>query len=241
MSDPDSSLTPAQDDAVRAHLASARHTDAIPPDVAARLDATLASLQQERLGPEQGTPVVTLASRRRRRAVTALLGAAAAVVAAVGIGQVLPDLVGSGSDSASTADSSSAGSAQAPEREQEDLTFQSEGDAAEEEGATKDGQRARKQATSPGAAASRAVPALSSAEDIRPQVRALRRDYYLSSFIAPPTCPVAGVGTSSQVDVTYDELPAVLVYRDPTGGFQRAEIYLCGAGEPLHSVRLRAR
>ena len=50
MSDPtpESSLTPAQDDAVRALLASAKHTDPAPSDVVARLDATLASLSEER-------------------------------------------------------------------------------------------------------------------------------------------------------------------------------------------------
>ena len=40
----DSPLTPDQDDAVRALLGAARHTDPTPADVVARLDAELAAL-----------------------------------------------------------------------------------------------------------------------------------------------------------------------------------------------------
>ena len=101
----DSNLTPDQDDAVRALLAAARHTDPTPADVVARLDDALAALiadrrdavRAERAGRDAGRRVVAV-----RRQVW-LLAAAAVVVIGVGIGQILP--------SADSGDDSSAGSA----------------------------------------------------------------------------------------------------------------------------------
>src|SRR5215210_7000077 len=89
-------LAPSEDARIRALLADARHTEAMPADVVARLDRVLAGLATERAPV---APVVDLA-RRRRTAAKLLVAAAAVVVAGVGIGQVLPG-VGGGSDNGS--------------------------------------------------------------------------------------------------------------------------------------------
>ena len=90
-------LDPAFDDpghdAVRRMLADARVDEPVPADVAARLDATLAALQEERSAP---APVVPL----RRRFGRVLVAAAAVVVVgagAAGIAQVARTGPGSGS------------------------------------------------------------------------------------------------------------------------------------------------
>jgi len=85
-------------DAVRALLASARVTEPVPDDVAARLDTTLAELTADRRGteaadaPDEATSVV-VPLRRRSRLAPRLLAAAAAVVVVgaggIGISQVL--------------------------------------------------------------------------------------------------------------------------------------------------------
>jgi hypothetical protein len=108
---------PAFDD-VRALLADARATGPVPDEVAARLDATLSSLQAERAsegtsertsgGTSERTSgtVVPLRGRLRRGASRALVAAAALVLVgagAVGIAQLAGDSGGS-ADSAATAD-----------------------------------------------------------------------------------------------------------------------------------------
>jgi hypothetical protein len=72
--------------ALRALLAEARVTEPVPADVAARLDATLASLRTERTARATVVPL-------RRRLAPVLVAAAAVVVAAggVGIAQVVRD------------------------------------------------------------------------------------------------------------------------------------------------------
>ncbi len=95
------------DERVSRLLADARHTEPLPPEVAARLDRTLEGLAQERRTPARSVaPVVDLAAARRRRRLTTGLVAAAAVVA---LGVSLPQIdLGGGSDSesASSADTS---------------------------------------------------------------------------------------------------------------------------------------
>jgi hypothetical protein len=91
---------PAHDE-IRRLLSEARVTDAVPADVAARLDATLASLREERIADERATNVVQM-----RRRITRVL-VAAAVVVVVGGGAVgIANLPRSGSgDSNASADS----------------------------------------------------------------------------------------------------------------------------------------
>jgi hypothetical protein len=93
---------PAHDE-VRRLLAGARVTDPIPTEVAARLDATLASLR-ERSRPETDLPTTVVPLRRR---ISRVLVAAAVVVVVGGGGVGVAQLAGSGSDSADKASSGS--------------------------------------------------------------------------------------------------------------------------------------
>lgn len=93
-------LDPAREAQVRRLLGQARvdpATEGLPPQVASRLDATLADLVAERSGRptttgttnKQVAPVRDLAHARRRRGGALLLAAAAVVVAGVGVSQVV--------------------------------------------------------------------------------------------------------------------------------------------------------
>ena len=240
---PDSSLTPAQDDAVRALLASARHSAPTPHDVVARLDATLASLSEERreVRPETGAPVVTLAARRRRTAATLLLAAAAVVVAGVGIGQVLPSDM-SGGDAGSSADAPVTGEEETS-TSGSDRTFvgesgSSDGDAEEKQDADP---RARESAPSTSHDALSDLHALDSASALKPQVRELRRfSDDAAGYSADPACLLPDAGNGETVAVTFDGLPGALVFRAPVGSTQQVDLFLCGERDALRSMDLRA-
>lgn len=101
-----SELTPAEDDAVRRALADARHTDAMPVEVTARLDHALAGLYAERATADATThSVASLEARRRRRYATrTLVAAAAVVVGGFGINAMLGNLGGTQMDSPASLD-----------------------------------------------------------------------------------------------------------------------------------------
>lgn len=245
----DSNLTPDQDDAVRALLAAARHTDPTPPDVVARLDDELAALTAGRREVRAPDRAVTLASRRRRTAASLLLAAAAVVVVGVGIGQVLP--------STDSANDASAGSA-ADTATMEDAPTSAESDrAAAGEPQTKAGSEGgfegeasseapqgdaemRVQATAPDA-----ISGLSSDSALKPQVRRLRNATIArteSSYAADSTCvlPAAESDAETVVSVTFDDLPGALVLRVPVAGRQQVDVFVCGEPVARHSLTLRA-
>jgi len=240
---PDSHLTPAQDDAVRALLASAKHTAPTPPDVVARLEATLATLGEERreIRPETRAPVVTLASRRRRTAATLVLAAAAVVVAGVGIGQVLP-LDMSGSDGGSSADSATSGEDQLSTGES-NRTFGTQPESAdgadEKQGEAE--MRSQEGAPTPSSGPEADLNALDSDTALKPQVRQLRRLSDTSaSFGADPACLLPHAGSGKRVSVTYGGLPGALIFRAPVGSTQQVDLFLCGEPDALRSLRLPA-
>lgn len=229
---PNPDLTPAQDDAVRALLASARHTEPIPDEVVARLDATLASLTGDR--QETRAPVVALASRRRRTASTLLLAAAAVVVAGVGIGQVLsPD----GSDDSAGSESVMSTQDRAAGKS-DGVPYSAEAEAPDEGGAELQNDSSARTAPSPGSGLLAELSSLSSDTALRPQVRKLRS---VSAATASDT-PCAGpdVGSGTTVPVTYDGVPGALVFRIPSGSSQRVDVFLCGEREALRTLTLRA-
>lgn len=131
---PETELDPGREAEVRRLLADARETGPPPPDVVARLDETLASLQREERqesapGPDpapSAAPVVPLRGRRTRQV---LLGAAAAVaVVAVGVPVTL-SVTGSEDGAESTV---SAGAGDSPDPEgAESGRAQSEGAPSE--------------------------------------------------------------------------------------------------------------
>ncbi|WP_148573350.1 hypothetical protein [Nocardioides caldifontis] len=110
-------LTPEEETEVSRLLAEAGGPLPMPDEVAARLEATLAGLVEERAGePEEpaAATVVTLEERRAaRRWPRLVLAAAAVVVAGYAAGTVVTG-TGSGSDSASVSDAAGAGEAEEP-------------------------------------------------------------------------------------------------------------------------------
>lgn len=241
MSDPDSDLTPAQDDAVRALLASARHTDPTPPEVVARLDAALASLTSDRL--ETRAPVVTLASRRRRTAGTLLLAAAAVVVAGVGIGQVLPtgssdeSSAGAG-DTAMSTDERPAESGSSPYGAEADMPGQDGEDGADPKQGDTSSRTTPEAVPSPSNGLVGDLSALSGETALKPQVRKLRDVVDPTASYA--VCPVPDAETDTSVSVTFDGMPGALVFHAPSGGIQRIDVFLCGEREALRTLKLRA-
>lgn len=239
---PESDLTPAQDEAVRALLASARHTASTPPDVVARLDATLASLSEERreIRSETRAPVVTLAARRRRTAATLVLAAAAVVVAGVGIGQLPGAPWGtSGGDAGSSAGSATSGEDQLS-TDGSNRTFANQPESAEEKQGDVE-MRSQSGAPSPSTTPEADPSVLSGETALRPQVRRLRPLHDTAAdFSADPACLLPDAGSGERVSVTYDDLPGALVFRTPVGSTQRVDLYLCGERTPLRTLRLRA-
>jgi hypothetical protein len=110
-------VTPDEEEQVRGALAAALPVGAVPPEVVARLDATLAGLVQQRQqaaaaeavtgaggGAAAGAhPVDELEQRRRRRWPRVLVAAASLAVLAYGAGTVVTGLSGGGGDAMSTA------------------------------------------------------------------------------------------------------------------------------------------
>jgi len=96
-------MTSEQEDQVRRVLGSLPPVGPLPPEVAERLDATLADLTAERSANQAlsrrgaaevtpGSPTDELAARRRRRWRTGLVAAASVAVLGVGIGTIADDL-----------------------------------------------------------------------------------------------------------------------------------------------------
>lgn len=231
MSDPD--LTPEQDESVRALLASAKHADPMPPDVAARLDAVLADLASERR--EVRAPVVTLASRRRRRVSGALLAAAAVVVLGVGVTQVLPTTYESSDSSAG------AGSEMAEDQDgaASDRAF----DANQPESAPGE-MESQQGPDEKSSALSRDTyeVVLDSRTPLRRQVRSLPSPPVSSATSrTSPECLVDPGPAQDQVEVTYDGTPGVLVYRPPAAGRQQVDLFLCGEPDSFASVTIKSR
>lgn len=250
----DPSLTAAQERAVRDLLASARHDDGIPEDVAARLDARLAELTAVRreLRPQDRAgvaPVVPLAARRRRRVATGLVAAAAVVVLGIGLGQVLPDVLMSGSSDFAT--STEAGDAAGGAHEEES------GAALGDTSSRRARGRAPEPAEEPfteskqGTAADRAEVGLAlprvdpdeldhSARRIRDRRSAVlpqqQSGYTTGAIIG---CDLSGPGR--RVLVHYDGAPAVLVFVRPGEDSQLVRVLACGSGEVLRSTRIPVR
>ena len=230
----------ADDLAVRRLLADARHTEPMPDDVAARMDAVLADLAADEhtepdpepdpepaKGPAPLHPVVvSLDARRRRRAAGMLVAAAAIVVGGVVVAQHLPT---SSQSSATTADDSAAGSAV-------DGTTGDSRSPGSAPPLVEDGQKAELRA-------GRVV--------VRPQhftadalaARRLLRGATAPESEAPGTsqarggCVTPGV-RGRRVPATYQQAPAVLVFQAPASGSQVVDLYVCGSRQPVRSVTL---
>lgn len=230
-------LPPADEAAVRARLAEARHTEPVPADVVTRLDAVLADLTAERrrTPPEPAAPVVHLPSRRRRAVASGLVAAAAVVALGVALPQVLDP--GGSEESLSAGDSAGDAAVQAPPG--------AGSDARSEAGGSADSSAPGEMVEEPGASSERsgstfAAPvALRSDEPLRPAVRALA-DGGSTAYDADAGC-APGTGEGERVDATWDGRPAVVVLRPVTDDRQVVDVYVCGSDEVVATTTLPAR
>ena len=227
-------LTPAETERVRRLLASARHTEPMPADVAARLDRTLAELTAQDRELRTLPAVSTLESRRRRRRATRLLVAAAAVVAVgVGAGPVLSGLGGgsdgdAGSSSESTADRRAGAAGEDGSPEGQPAPAETPG------GAAADGEGDHQRDT-PALPRVGAATFASDAEAVRAS-GVLRGDAPTGSLGLDHCGEDAGPG--QRAVVRYAGRPAVLVYRAPEADGQRVDLYRCGSDALLRSAVL---
>ena len=234
----ESPLSAADDERIRRLLADARHTEPVPEAVATRLDEVLAGLSAERADQDahedRRAPVIDLAARRRRTAANLLVAAAAVLVVGFGISQVLPNGMSGG----------------AADRGHLRRGRRAPGDSADSGGG--EGSRNAQPEAGPegpapteydGGAAGKAFQIRS--ERFGADVRRLRtqllqdRSQALVEYPAPE-CLTADVGAGEVVAATYDDAPAAIVLRSPSGDVQVVDLYLCGDAAPRRSITLTA-
>ena len=209
------------DERVSRLLADARHTEPLPPEVAARLDRTLEGLAEERRTPARSVaPVVDLAARRRRRLATGLVAAAAVVALGVSLPQV--DL-GGGSDSESAGSADTAAS----EREGGSVGREFASSEADSGGGADAGDPTTGEAAEPNAPM--ATPAEVRPESFKKDVAAAR-DLATDDAQAPP-CGEPPAGAGQVVPVRYADREGYLVFGVTEGGRQEVTLYLCPGGE----------
>ena len=242
MNDPESNppeLSRAEEDAVRRHLAEARHTDPMPDAVAERLDRVLVGLAEERtptrsVQPEV-RPVTDLAARRRRRGVQLLVAAAAVVVAGVAFNQLA--VTGSEDDAQPASTAEDAGSGEA---------FEAPADGGDKSGAASEEHEQDRPSSEPTTLSGgyNRLPVVRP-DHFRADVAEYRNLTRMTSAYVDGRaerkalgagCPVAAKGERGVV-VTYAGALAELVYRVPTDLGQRVDLYRCEGGDDTGFVR----
>jgi hypothetical protein len=229
----DRDLDPAQEERVRRLLADARHTEPMPDDVVARLDAVLADLAEESAPSVTVVTSLDAARRRRGRGRALLVAAAAVTVLGVGTPALMNALDGMGvasNDSAATGGAPEAATGEKGARDS------SQGDV--EPGAAGD---QFQEAPSPAAAS---PPAALSSQAFKAQVKkyagdadARLRDGETQDYSTTSACaPQQAWGSGRLLPATYDGELGMLVYRAPRGDVQRVDLYLCGTRTPVRSV-----
>jgi hypothetical protein len=214
---------------VRRLLAEARHTEPIPPDVAARMEGILAGLRL----PDADSRVVPIAAHRRRRVGALLVAAAAVVVGAVTLGPHLP----SGSHGSS---GSAAGTAADSATEQRmDAGAGSPAPSPQlnpSAGLAPEG----KTASAGPRALVRDGRLVVSQDDFAADAQRGRR--LLTSTRRSDLSTLHGcarVPTGSEaLPATYRGAPAALVFRAPQGSSQVVDLYVCGSRDPVRSTTL---
>ena len=234
-------LTPDDEAAVRRMLAEAAGPEPTPHDVATRLDAVLDELLAERSTGSQADEGARVTVLRARRWPRALLAAAAVLVVGYGVGTVVGQGTLSGTDSATTADESVAGSASEESGAQDsagrgNLDKRELGE--EEGGAGSDGALAE----SP-----QELDAVSDLGRFPPRVRSerlevgVRRalvlldaqqvDGVVLGYGSRDCRPPSDVDKTDWIPVRYDARPAVLVSLPAAGELVEVTIYSCQGTE----------
>jgi len=199
-------------DELRALLASARVTDPVPDDVAARLDATLESMQVTRaIETDSRTNVVPLRHRLGRVLVAA---AAVVVIGAGGVG--IAQLAGNTGSN----DDATAGSAAAPSEAWDD---------AGGSGAAETPQSA------PGVTAAKAVPQLTTTHFARDAAR-LMSTAYLSAEIPSPAPTGPATGTDGSLDGLGYEAPPVTATPERADALADKDLLTCSGPEAPDAI-----
>ena len=223
-------------DELRALLADARVTEPVPADVAARLDATLAALQEERRAEAVVVPL-----RRRRTAARVLVAAAAAVVVTaggVGIAQVAQER-SNGSDS--TAADAVRGDAGASSGSEAPSAPEAQSGTASAPATAKSPLSALKGARLPAFTTARFADEVAGFDAT---TRQFSSDNGLDASSAGPTPTAADAPTTTEgrstttcvgptlagttsVPILLDGEPAVLVLHEVTAGTQEVDAWSC--------------
>jgi hypothetical protein len=213
---PDDSESPEITE-IRRLLADARHHEAMPDDVAARMDDVLAGLAP-------GHPVVTPLVRHRRRNLAGLLVAAAVVVAGVVVGPHL-SLHSSSSSSGATTDSAGGSEPQANSRAAGKVPRASKGLLAQG-------------TVAPRIREGRVVVRSRhfSTDALRARVQLTQGAEDLTTGATCADVPT-GAGT---VSAEYLHAPAALVFQPVKGASQVVDLYVCGDAIPVRSIALPA-
>lgn len=234
-------MTPEEQEAVRRALAATPPAGPMPPEVVARLEATIADLTAvraaEESAPEPGGTVSDLEQRRRRRWPRVLVAAASVALVGYGVGAVVQDAA----PNAETAASDSAAGGSADEGEAESSTDRDAGgDLTAEEvepPAPLDAPRQLDEGR---------VVTLGASTLRRDVLRHLRsqRSTVTADGLAEldakryarrdGTCTLPEVRDGDDVAAALlDGRRATLVVRAPSGGTRVAEVYWCGDGRTL--------
>lgn len=230
-------MTPEEQEGVRRALAATPPAGPMPPEVVARLEATIADLAAVRAADQAGSsgpaaapgaPVSDLEERRRRRWPRVLVAAASVVVLAYGVGAVLQDTgfeAEMATDSAGGAgvdEGRAEGGAASQEAEpelQEAPTPLSYGPVVELHGSTLRRDVVRHLELGRPTATTDRLGTLDSSD------RYARRD---------GTCVLPELGSADDVFAArLDDRRATLVVRRARDGSRVAEVYWCGDGRTL--------
>lgn len=240
---------------VREALAEARVSGPVPPDVAARLDDTLASLQAERQRtteqPPGDRPVVV--PLRRRLAPALAAAAVVLVIGGVAVGQIVRDTSGSSGRTASAGSAADRGPgtpAASPEGlETAPLAAKGSARALPQLSVAtfpQDAARVMRELTSPAAdtpMAAGETPAVSGSTGDLDQ-----RGVPKAAMTAPPVttsghvaaadaaCPGPDVPGAVTLPATLDGTPVALVFRPPTDTAQQVEAWSCDGATRLAEV-----
>jgi hypothetical protein len=245
---------PHDEDEIRRLLADARHTEPLPDDVAARLDAVLADLGRDQAVRRTHAPVDLAAARRRRRVRGLLVAAAAIVVVGVAVDRadLGTDQLGGGASSADSGSDSGSGGGAAdgvrPEAAASGRADHETDDGVEGPAAAPQEQgfwdRAPVRLTAAhfarGVAQTRRHDLAQGRENMSTYANGVDQRDFDSLLRGESACHTTGWGRGRFVPARYDGTLGALVFRRPEGQTQVAELFLCGSDAPARSITLAA-
>jgi len=247
---PEPGLDPVEDERLRGLLADVG-SPALPEDVAARLEDTLAGLvaQRQEAGAPDGAASERVVPLRRRWAKVGTIAAAAVIVAGAG-GVAVNELV----QGQVSADSATAGRAESGAEEEGDAgageLAQSPAPQDGSQDESQDGARDRAQDPSAAESLARDLPAVSSrafSTDVTRllgtpnALRAVPEQDTQKSAPPPAECPGPVREDTTTLPVRYDGALAALVVHPTEDGRRLVEAWDCSGGARLAFARVAPR